>query len=271
VTLDQTNAAVIWRKSASVIVAARNPVPTSSFDYTVCLLKRSMETRYMPGAVVFPGGLAEDSDKLHPSEPDSYLFERCADRELREETGITLPHGPSSLLHLCDWKTPDYVARKNMPKGGYETRFFVALLDSVPTNGVGPDGEEISSLYWKTPSDALQDPLPFPQQHLLTQLSRCTSFLDLSNTVIGLKKGIYRYQFKPLAFFGDQNGYFLPGDHQHDVYRPPGGRKWQHRAYVESLNQLADFIVSDELVTAAELGSSTDTDWCTEASNNSKL
>ena len=263
---------MIWRKSASVIVAARNPISTSHFDYNVCLLKRSLNTRYMPGAIVFPGGLAEESDKLHPSEPDSYLFERCAARELHEESGIVLPSGPSSLLHLCDWKTPDYIARKNMPKGGYETRFFVALLDAIPTEGVGPDGEEISNLRWSTPDQALQEALPFPQQHLLSQLSRCEKFENLNNFVKRLKKGIYRYQLKPLAFFGPKNGYYLPGDHMHDRYIPSNGKQWEHRAYVESLNQLAEFIISDDLIHAAESSGTTDKDWCIElGSSNSKL
>jgi 8-oxo-dGTP pyrophosphatase MutT (NUDIX family) len=225
----------------------------------------------MPGAVVFPGGLVEELDKLHSFEPDSYMFERCAARELREESGIVLPAGPSSLLHLCDWKTPDYIARKNMPKGGYETRFFVALLDTFPTEGVAPDDEEISGIKWTTPDQALQEALPFPQQHLLHQLMRCPQFQNLQNTVDRLKKGIYRYQFKPVAFFGPRNGYYLPGDHQHDKYIPPLGKKWEHRAYVESLNQLADFIVSGELAQAAESSGTTDKDWCIEVKSNSKL
>ena len=222
----------------------------------------------MPGAIVFPGGLAEESDKLHPYEPDSYLFERCAVRELQEESGIVLPAGPSSLHHLCDWKTPDNIARKYMPKGGYETRFFVALLDAIPTDGVGPDGGEISTLRWTTPDQALTEALPFPQQHLLGQLARCPKFENLKTTVLRLKKGIYRYQFKPLAFFGTKNGYYLPGDYQHDRFVPPNGKKWEHRAYVESLNQLADFIISEELVSEADSSGHTDKDWCVEVSNS---
>jgi hypothetical protein len=200
------------------------------------------------------------------------MYERCAARELKEESGISLPTGASSLIHLCDWKTPDFIARKNMPKGGYETRFFVTLLDTIPTQGVGPDGEEISNMFWTTPDQALREALPFPQQHLLNQLSKCRHFAQLEKFAHQLKKGIYRYQLKPVAFFGPKNGYYMPGDCMHDRFRPINGELWQHRAYVESLNEMAEFIVSEELVKAAETSATSDQEWCiTVSSENSKL
>ncbi len=54
---------ILWRNSASLILAVRNTTPkNSNFDYNILMLKRSSKSKFMPRAFVFPGGITEKSD-----------------------------------------------------------------------------------------------------------------------------------------------------------------------------------------------------------------
>ena len=66
--------------SALAVVVRRGGAGT----WEVLLGKRSRRSRFMPGNLAFPGGRFEDSD----GPPDSGGLERCASRELSEETGV---------------------------------------------------------------------------------------------------------------------------------------------------------------------------------------
>lgn len=56
-----------WREAATLLLAAGTPgrpprSPLGPFDYELLLLRRSSRSGFMPGAHVFPGGLAEPAD-----------------------------------------------------------------------------------------------------------------------------------------------------------------------------------------------------------------
>lgn len=56
-----------WREAATLLLAAGRPgppprSPPGPFDYELLLLQRSPRSGFMPGAHVFPGGLAEAAD-----------------------------------------------------------------------------------------------------------------------------------------------------------------------------------------------------------------
>jgi nucleoside diphosphate-linked moiety X motif protein 19 len=51
----------LWRNSATLILAVRAAQP-SKFDYNILMLKRSARSKFMPSAVVFPGGVTEAAD-----------------------------------------------------------------------------------------------------------------------------------------------------------------------------------------------------------------
>ncbi|XP_056356366.1 acyl-coenzyme A diphosphatase NUDT19 [Oenanthe melanoleuca] len=56
-----------WREAATLLLAAGTPgrpprSPLGPFDYELLLLRRSSQSGFMPGAHVFPGGLAEPAD-----------------------------------------------------------------------------------------------------------------------------------------------------------------------------------------------------------------
>jgi len=217
----------------------------------------------MPGALVFPGGVVEEEDRI-----GSDALKNCAIREVREESGIVIPN-VNELLHLCDWETPTDVAISLGPKGGYKTRFFVFILSHVPMDGtIRPDGMEISELVWINPLQAPKiDGLPFPQQHILAYLALCKKRSNLIAHAKFLRNGIYRYPYKPVVFLENESGrsgYLLPGDSQHDRFRPSPslGPIVHHRAYTTSVRGRADFSMSESLHKAVEISGKHDTEWC---------
>ena len=60
----------LWRDAATVILTARKSVNSKvapcntfrQFDYQVLMVKRSSKSKFMPNALVFPGGVLADTD-----------------------------------------------------------------------------------------------------------------------------------------------------------------------------------------------------------------
>ena len=54
----------LWRNAATLLLAARNSTPSSTakYDYNLLMMKRSRKSKFMPNAIVFPGGVTEKSD-----------------------------------------------------------------------------------------------------------------------------------------------------------------------------------------------------------------
>src|SRR5260221_14282868 len=95
--------------AAGIVVRRRGD---GGFD--VLLGRRARQARFMPGNLAFPGGKLEPHD-----EPErAGAFERCATRELREETGIDVQ--PSAWLAAGGRTTPPPFPKRFRPF------FFVA-------------------------------------------------------------------------------------------------------------------------------------------------
>ncbi len=88
-----------WKDAATVLLASKSPSPKQGFDYEMLLMQRSSKSKFMPNAVVFPGGICDKSDfstkwlqlfsaqkeetsKLTVSKPRPQLFH---DPEYKEE------------------------------------------------------------------------------------------------------------------------------------------------------------------------------------------
>ncbi|KAF4688671.1 hypothetical protein FOZ63_020382, partial [Perkinsus olseni] len=114
----------------------------------ICMVRRSGSSRFMPHALVFPGGKLEEDDekwareylagrtnrcccsRCNPGDVTDLAFRRCALRELKEETSIDLDvsEAVSRMVYLCQFQTPDHEAAKTK-KGGFITRFYVYALE----------------------------------------------------------------------------------------------------------------------------------------------
>jgi len=84
--------------------------PDGGFE--VLLGRRAKTSRFMPGNLAFPGG------RLEPA--DEGAFERCASREMLEETGLTID--PRAWIEAGERTTPPFFPVR------FRTRFFVAEL-----------------------------------------------------------------------------------------------------------------------------------------------
>ena len=114
--------------AASVIVLRNNPLE-------VLLLRRSDRSSFVPGAWVFPGGVAERNESMA----------EVAARETFEEAAISLD--PNELVLTSRWITP-----VGLPKR-FDTHFFLAEVSRNVE--VTIDGGEIVDALWIAPSDAL--------------------------------------------------------------------------------------------------------------------
>ena len=110
----------------------------------VLLGKRAKTSRFMAGHLAFPGGKLEPSD-----EPARALaFERCASRELLEETGLAIP--VEAWRDAGERTTPPFFPFR------FRTRFFVAALPSgAELPSAPPAPEEIEAVEFMAPSRVL--------------------------------------------------------------------------------------------------------------------
>jgi glyoxylase-like metal-dependent hydrolase (beta-lactamase superfamily II)/8-oxo-dGTP pyrophosphatase MutT (NUDIX family) len=114
--------------------------------FDVLLGRRARHTRFMPGNMAFPGGKLEPHD-----EPErTGAFERCASRELREETGLVIP--PVAWRAAGERTTPPIFPLR------FRTLFFVAeLAEGARLPAAAPAPQEIESLAFADPRLVLAD------------------------------------------------------------------------------------------------------------------
>jgi recombination protein RecT len=174
----------------------------------VLLLKRGNQTRFIPGAFVFPGGRVDEEDHA----TDGGAFRAAALRETFEEAGILigqeeslsfplegegtgprlrrallreecsfghvleelgLTSDPGLLTQIGHWVTPTPEAYR------FDTLFFGVEVPSGCRSY--PDGTELVESSWIAPSEALRLngegrlPMVFPTLHTLQEL---TAFSD---------------------------------------------------------------------------------------------
>ena len=173
---------------AATIVLYR-PDPDARLGFRVFMVRRSMESRFMPGAHVFPGGAVEEGDQAPGTEQRlgvavdeaKLRFRGEVDgamalgllaagvRELHEEAGLELADA-RELVAFAHWITPSSEPRR------FDTWF---LASPLPEGGApGHDDFEVHDSRWIDPAVAVADYdrgdmlLAPPTYHTLWDLSR---------------------------------------------------------------------------------------------------
>jgi len=164
----------------------------------VFMVVRHRQIDFASGALVFPGGRVEASDKVLAGGDAHGAFRVAAVRETWEECGVLLAEAGSppeaegefaamlaarrlmptvsSLAHFAHWITP-----VNVPKR-FDTHFFLA---AAPEDQAAlHDGQETVDSVWIRPADALTEgiagtkKLVFPTRMNLTKLARHDSVAE---------------------------------------------------------------------------------------------
>jgi 8-oxo-dGTP pyrophosphatase MutT (NUDIX family) len=146
----------------------------------VLALRRSEGTRFLPGFVVFPGGVIEPGDGALADElfgDPGEAARGCALRELAEEAGLRVTAegvepartaGPvpiERLPEIARWVAPEFL----------ETRFDARFFATTAPRGVEPkpDGVEIEEAWWARPEELLGGSLMWPTLVTVRALAAC--------------------------------------------------------------------------------------------------
>jgi 8-oxo-dGTP pyrophosphatase MutT (NUDIX family) len=196
---------IVPRNAATLVIIRRH-----KHGFEVLMGKRHPAMKFMPGALVFPGGAVDATDGLAPSaeplasETARLLFAHmrgrstvrgaralamAAIRELMEEsglligqrqTGVALPRGWEPFVEhglVPDVSGLSVLARAITPPGPprrFDTWFFVTGSERIaytPSGGFLPSGE-LEELQWIAPQDALQGPTREITRVMLVELMR---------------------------------------------------------------------------------------------------
>src|SRR3954451_17136492 len=189
-------------RAAASIVLLRRGGKHSQRALEGLMLRRSEETKVMPGVWVFPGGSLDQADGAEEAG-----LRACALRELAEEAGIELDAG-EELVPFTRWITPEVIATR------FDAWFFLALAPAhTPPQ---PDGVETTEARWFEPAAALaaQDAnelvLSFPTR---TQLQWLGAFRTSDEVLAAYReRTVEPILPKVIADDGPEPRVVLPGD-----------------------------------------------------------
>ena len=150
----------------------------------VLVLRRSNRSRFLPGFVVFPGGVIEPGDDALAAEllgDPAEAARACAVRELAEEAGLRLTddgvqrgRSPAAvsierLAEIARWIAPEFLETR------FDARFFAAT--ALPGVDPEPDGSEIDAAWWDRPEEILawDESRMWPTEVTLRALAGCAS------------------------------------------------------------------------------------------------
>lgn len=141
--------------SASVIVLRDAPLE-------VLMMRRHRNSSFVPDAWVFPGGAADEADRVRANGDLLNTMRYTAARELFEETGVKLrePLDLEALVWTSRWITP-----AGFPKR-FDTYFFLTRVERDVV--AVADQHEAVDVTWISPADAIERsmrgdfPLVFP-------------------------------------------------------------------------------------------------------------
>ncbi len=230
------------KQSATLLILLDDPSATNQMK--VLLLKRSAHSRFLPNALVFPGGGAEDSDldyaRQYLSQPtlqrstDNWLewgfptaeaAQRSlgtALRETYEECGLRIMtdselsfDAPRCVAH---WLTPFALKRR------FDT-YFWGIMIRPPVSPLTVDTVEVSEAQWWNPAEALRAyysgtlELPVPTLITLCELDeifRSPRTGEKSSIAQEALHSLYSTPrpraIQPIIMKGEQVRLYLPGD-----------------------------------------------------------
>ena len=241
--LDPTREAAAPREAATVVVAR-----DTSGGIEVFCVERNKASRFLGGAIVFPGGRVEDVDRAESWVPlvndpahalRAFAIAACretleeaalllADRKVSDEDVLALRSKADSLpsflserglkldlaglVPLARWVTPTVEARR------FDTRFFVAR---APHGQSGAhDNNETMASFWAAPAHVLERfarseiQLAPPTHRTLAQLAWCKNV----EAAFAIARAASLEPICPeLVEVGDTMALTLPGDPQHSV------------------------------------------------------
>lgn len=150
-------------RPAATVLLLRDLPPSADGGFEVFMVQRSMKSRFMPGAYVFPGGAVDPEDwdatpvGTDPGDaaarfggaldgPAAVAHLAAAAREVSEEVNVRLPT-VAGMEVFSHWITPPIESRR------FDTWFFVAPMppDATP---VHDDFETVASR-WVEPRAAV--------------------------------------------------------------------------------------------------------------------
>lgn len=187
----------------------------------VLLGRRARRARFLPGNLVFPGGVLERAD----GEGEDG-WRQCASRELLEETGIALP--PDGWLDLGERVTPPLFPVR------FRTRFFLAEVAPRSDPPPPPSPDEIEALAFHRPQEVVaawmagRALVPPPVLPLLRALCDVASDLpalaDRLREVNALERHTPRIEFVPDIWMLPLRTRTLPPATHTNAWMPGGGR-----------------------------------------------
>jgi 8-oxo-dGTP pyrophosphatase MutT (NUDIX family) len=130
----------------------------------VLMGQRSARHRFMPRALVFPGGRVDAEDRAHAAPTVGGLppaFCAAALRETEEETGLS-PHGEVPLAYLCRLVTPAFLPIR------FDARFLVAPAEAF--SGTLAGSGELEFLRWIPLDEAFSLDLSQPTRVVIDEL-----------------------------------------------------------------------------------------------------
>jgi len=228
-------------RDAATLVLLRD----TSNGVEVFCVERNKKSRFLGGAIVFPGGRVEDADRGEGTSGEDGHLRVAACRETLEEAAILLASKPVSnedvvalreraktdpaairaflterslrwdtdaLVPLSRWITPKVESRR------FDARFYVAR---APEGQLGAhDMTETMASFWDTPAkilsrfDANEIQLAPPTHRTLQILAECT---DVAATFARARASSLDPICPELVQQADTMALVLPGDPEHSI------------------------------------------------------
>ncbi len=240
--LDPTREGVTPRDAATLVL-----LRDTTNGLEVFCVERNKKSRFLGGAIVFPGGRVEDGDREGALGDDGHL-RIAACRETLEEAAILIADGPvsnedavalreraktdpaairaflgernlrwgtSTLVPLSRWITPKVESRR------FDARFYVARAPEGQTGA--HDMTETMASFWDTPKkilsrfDAAEIQLAPPTHRTLQVLAECN---DVAAAIARARTSSLEPICPELVQQEGTMALVLPGDPQHSIREP---------------------------------------------------
>lgn len=140
----------------------------------IYLSRRPMHFRYFPGAFVFPGGRAEESDRN---------LKETACREVLEEIGVEI--SPDDLVLLRETHTSAYA--------GPVYHLFIFACVAGRDMVTSPNPDEIDDEVWVAPDEALRN-FDLPYQ-IMCAVKTISGFRSTGELLTRLRRGSINEDF----------------------------------------------------------------------------